>query len=353
MFNKTIEINGRKIGKEYPPYVIAEISGNHNGSIERAKKLVKLAKKNGADCVKIQTYSPDTMTIKSNKDDFLIKDGLWEGYNLWDLYDWAQTPFEWQKELFEYARNIGITMISTPFDETAVDLLESLSCPFYKVASFELTDLPLIKYIAQTKKPIILSTGMSNEDEIREAINIVEKHGNGDFILLHCVSGYPTPIEQINLDTINLLKNTFNCNVGLSDHTIGNISAVSSVAFGVKVIEKHFTFSRAEGGPDAEFSMEPHELKALCEDILLAYKAIGKKSFKRKKAEESNIKFRRSIYVVENVKNGDIFTKKNIRRIRPGYGLAPKFFDEVIGKKAKIDIEKGTALDWSLIDLSI
>ena len=188
------------------PYIIAEISGNHNGSIERAKELIKLAKDNGANCVKIQTYTPDTMTIKSNKDDFLIKGGLWDGYNLWDLYDWAQTPFEWQKELFEYANNIGMTIISTPFDESAVDLLESLSCPFYKVASFELTDLPLIKYIAQTKKPMILSTGMANEKEIKEAIDVIQEYGSGDFILLHCVSGYPTPVEEINLDTITLLK---------------------------------------------------------------------------------------------------------------------------------------------------
>ena len=212
------------------PYIIAEISGNHNGSIDRAKELVKLAKENGADCVKIQTYTHDTMTIKSNKDDFLIKGGLWDGYNLWDLYDWAQTPFEWQKELFEYATSIAITMISTPFDESAVDLLESLSCPFYKVASFELTDLPLIKYIAQTKKPIILSTGMANEKEIKEAIDTIIQYGSGDFILLHCVSGYPTPVEEINLDTITLLKKKFKCEIGLSDHTLGNTSAILSIA---------------------------------------------------------------------------------------------------------------------------
>tara|TARA_B100000287_G_C20636414_1_gene781827 strand:- start:753 stop:1769 length:1017 start_codon:yes stop_codon:yes gene_type:complete len=326
------------------PYIIAEISGNHNGSIDRAKELVKLAKENGADCVKIQTYTPDTMTIKSNKDDFLIKGGLWDGYNLWDLYDWAQTPFEWQKELFEYANSIGITMISTPFDESAVDLLESLSCPFYKVASFELTDLPLIKYIAQTKKPIILSTGMANEKEIKEAIDTIIQYGSGDFILLHCVSGYPTPVEEINLDTITLLRKKFKCEIGLSDHTLGNTSAILSIALGAKVIEKHFTFDRSEGGPDAEFSMEPHELKDLSENISLAHKAIGVGSFEMKSAEESNIKFRRSIYVVNDIKKGDVFTKENIRRIRPGYGLEPKDYEKIIGLKAKRDLEEGNPL---------
>jgi len=326
------------------PYIIAEISGNHNGSLDRAKELIKLAKENGADCVKIQTYTPDTMTIKSNKDDFLIKGGLWDGYNLWDLYDWAQTPFEWQKELFGYANNIGITMISTPFDESAVDLLESLSCPFYKVASFELTDLPLIKYIAQTKKPIILSTGMANEKEIKEAIDTIIQYGSGDFILLHCVSGYPTPVEEINLDTITLLKKKFKCEIGLSDHTLGNTSAILSIALGAKVIEKHFTFDRSEGGPDAEFSMEPHELKDLSENISLAHKAIGVGSFEMKSAEESNIKFRRSIYVVNDIKKGDVFTKENIRRIRPGYGLEPKDYEKIIGLKAKRDLEEGNPL---------
>ena len=326
------------------PYIIAEISGNHNGSLDRAKELIKLAKENGADCVKIQTYTPDTMTIKSNKDDFLIKGGLWDGYNLWDLYDWAQTPFEWQKELFGYANNIGITMISTPFDESAVDLLESLSCPFYKVASFELTDLPLIKYIAQTKKPIILSTGMANEKEIKEAIDTIIQYGSGDFILLHCVSGYPTPVEEINLDTIKLLKKKFKCEIGLSDHTLGNTSAILSIALGAKVIEKHFTFDRSEGGPDAEFSMEPHELKDLSENISLAHKAIGVGSFEMKSAEESNIKFRRSIYVVEDIKEGETLTKDNVRRIRPGYGLKPKEYEKLIGSIANKDLDKGNPL---------
>lgn len=332
------------------PYVIAEISGNHNGSLERAKELIDLAKVNGADCVKIQTYTPDTMTIKSNKDDFLISGGLWDGYNLWDLYDWAQTPYHWQKELFEHAKKIGITIISTPFDETAVDLLESLDCPFYKVASFELTDLPLIKYIAETKKPMILSTGMANEEEIEEAMNVVNKYGCGDFILLHCVSGYPTPADQINLNTINLMKKRFDCEVGLSDHTLGNTSAILSIGLGAKVIEKHFTFDRKEGGPDAEFSMEPHELKDLCTSISIAHKALGEGSFKMKSAEKSNIKFRRSIYIVEDIKKGQKFTKDNVRRIRPGYGLHPKKYEDILGLVASKNLEKGDPLRTSDIN---
>jgi pseudaminic acid synthase len=332
------------------PYIIAEISGNHNGSLDRAKELIALAKANGADCVKIQTYTPDTMTIKSNKEDFLISGGLWDGYNLWDLYDWAQTPYEWQKELFEHAKEIGITIISTPFDETAVDLLETLDCPFYKVASFEITDLPLVKYIAETQKPMILSTGMADEQEITEAIEVVKTFGCGDFMLLHCVSGYPTPADQINLDTIALMKDTFNCEVGLSDHTLGNTSAILSIGLGAKLIEKHFTFDRSEGGPDAEFSMEPHELKDLCSSISTAYKAIGKGGFEMKPAEESNIKFRRSIYVVQDIQQGEKFDKENIRRIRPGYGLHPKNYEDIIGLTATKNLERGTPL--SKVDIS-
>ena len=329
------------------PYLIAEISGNHNGSIENAKRLISLAKENGADCVKIQTYSPDTMTIKSSNSDFKINGGLWDGYNLWDLYDWAQTPFEWHEELFMYAAEIGITIISTPFDETAVDLLESLNCPFYKVASFEFTDIPLIKYIAKTKKPIILSTGMANEDEINETLKVVKNYGCGDFILLHCVSGYPTPVSQINLKTIELMKDKFDCEVGLSDHTLGNTSAILSISFGAKLIEKHFTYRRSDGGPDAEFSMEPNELKDLSHNLSVAYQAIGEGSFKMKAAEESNIKFRRSIYAIKKINKGDIFCDSNIKRIRPGYGLEPKYFEEIIGKTATRDIEEASPIKLS------
>ncbi len=326
------------------PYLIAEISGNHNGSMERALKLIELAKDNGADCVKLQTYTPSTMTIDCDKEDFLIKEGLWKGYKLWDLYKWAQTPFEWQKVLFDYAKEIGITCISTPFDESAVDLLEQLNCPFYKVASFELTDLPLIQYIAEIKKPMIISTGMANEQEISEALEVVNKFGSGDYVLLHCVSGYPTPIEEINLATINLLREKYNCEIGLSDHTLGNSSAILSIAYGAKVIEKHFTLDRAEGGPDADFSMEPSELKDLSFKIKEASKAIGKASFEKKIAEKPNLIFRRSIYITKDIKKGEIFTEENIKRIRPGYGLEPKYFKRVLGLTSSRDIYRGEPL---------
>ncbi len=326
------------------PYIIAEISGNHNGSLERAKELITLAKENGASCVKLQTYTPETMTIKSSKKDFIVKGGLWDGYSLWDLYKWAHTPFEWQKELFNHSKELGIPCISTPFDETAVDLLENIDVPFYKVASFELTDLPLIKYIASTKKPIIMSTGMANQSEILDAIETVEKYGSGDFIILHCVSGYPTPASEIHLNTINLLKQKFGVEVGLSDHTLGNTSAILSIGYGVKLIEKHFTKSRKDGGPDADFSMEPHELKELVEQTNIAFDALGTASFERRGPEQENLIFRRSIYVVEDIKAGEKLTKKNIRRIRPGYGMKPKYYEEIIGKEVKKDIEAGSPL---------
>jgi N-acetylneuraminate synthase len=332
------------------PYIIAELSGNHNGSLDRAKDIILSAKNNGAVCVKLQTYTPDTMTIKSNKKDFLISDGLWNGYNLWDLYNEAHTPYEWQEKLFNYAKSIDIPIISTPFDETAVDLLERIKCPFYKIASFELTDLPLIEYIAKTNKPIIASTGMANEEEIGEAVDVIKQYGCGELVLLHCVSGYPTPAEQINLETISLLKNKFKTEVGLSDHTIGNTSAILSVAYGVKVIEKHYTLKRSDGGPDAEFSMEPSELKDLVKNVEIASKSMGRASFERKKAEESNIKFRRSIYIVKDMKKGEQLKEDSIRRIRPGFGLPPKYYNQVLGKTLNIDVEKGTALDWSIID---
>ena len=331
------------------PYLIAEVSGNHNGSIDKAKALIESAKENGADCVKLQTYTPETMTIKSRKDDFLVKGGLWDGYSLWDLYEWAHTPFEWQKELFNYAKDLSIDCISTPFDETAVDLLEDIGTKFYKIASFEVTDLPLIKYIAEKNKPIIISSGMANEQEIHDALDVIKNEGVDDIVLLHCVSGYPTPIDQINLSTIDLLKKTFDVEVGLSDHTLGNLSSLLALAYGVKVIEKHYTLDRKDGGPDAAFSMEPKELKSLSNDLKLGYLAKGKPSFDRKLVEEENVKFRRSLYVVDDIKKGEIFTNINIRRIRPGYGISPKFYEDVIGKKAMQDIEKGTPVSWEMI----
>lgn len=332
------------------PYIIAELSGNHNGSVEQAKILIKAAAENGADCVKLQTYTPDTMTIQSSKPDFQVKGGLWDGYSLWDLYKWAHTPFEWHAELFEYAKECGITCISTPFDETAVDLLEDLDCPFYKIASFELTDLPLVAYVAQKKKPMILSTGMANQQEIEEAVEVVRSNGCDDFVLLHCVSGYPTPAEQMNLATIPLLKKTFGCAVGLSDHSLGNTAAVTSIALGATVIEKHFTMRREDGGPDSSFSMEPEELLALRKEADIAAKAYGEGSFRMKQVEQGSMKFRRSLYVVKDMAAGEEFTSANLRRIRPGYGLAPKFYDGIIGKKATQKIEAGTALSEELVE---
>ncbi len=324
------------------PYIIAELSGNHNGSLQRAKKLISVAKECGADCVKLQTYTPETMTIKSDRDDFKITGGLWDGYTLWDLYESAHTPYNWQKKLFLYARKIGIDCISTPFDESAVDLLESIDIPFYKIASFELTDLPLVEYIASKKKPIILSTGMANKKEIKESIDIIKRYGCGDFVLLHCVSGYPTPIEEMNLNTIKLLRKEFKCEVGLSDHTLSNIAATVSIGLGVKIIEKHFTLKRSDGGPDAAFSMEPNELKDLCHSAKAASLSLGKASFNKKPVEEENSKFRRSIYIVKDIKKGDIFTKDNLKRIRPGYGLSPKYYFEMLGKASKKEVKAGT-----------
>ncbi|RCK30555.1 pseudaminic acid synthase [Thalassospira lucentensis] len=326
------------------PFIIAEVSGNHNGSIERAKEIISSAATNGASCVKLQTYTADTMTIRSDKPDFQIKGGLWDGRNLYELYEWAQTPYEWQKPLFDHARSLGIECISTPFDETAVDLLVDIGCPKIKIASFEVTDLPLIKYIAETKKPVIMSTGMANKQEISDALELLHKYGNGEVMLLHCVSGYPTPAEQMNLNAIGVLKSEFGCSVGLSDHTLGNQAAIAAVALGAEVIEKHFTLRRADGGPDAAFSMEPEELAALVRDCKTVYDALGNGAFDLVAAEQENVKFRRSIYAVKSIKAGEAFSQDNIRRIRPGFGLEPKYFDLVLGKLALRDFSAGDPL---------
>jgi len=347
--NKEITIENRKIGLEYLPYVIAELSANHNGDLNRAIQTINMAKKQGADAVKIQTYTADTMTINCNKDDFKIKNGLWSGYNLYQLYKWAQTPYEWHRPMFEHARKIGITIFSTPFDATAVDLLEDLNTPAYKIASFEAIDLPLIKYVATTGKPMIISTGMASLEEISEAVQTARDSGCHDLVLLHCISSYPAPVEQSNLRTITDLAKKFGVISGLSDHTLGTKVAIASVALGGSVIEKHVTLSRQDKGPDSEFSLEPKELKRLCEESKDIWLALGKASYHLKPAEEANIIFRRSIYVVKDIKAGEVFTSENIRRIRPGYGLAPKYYEELMGKKTKVDIKQGTALCWKLV----
>ncbi|MBT6007696.1 MAG: pseudaminic acid synthase [Rhodobacterales bacterium] len=348
--NKTISIDGRKIGLDYSPYVIAELSANHNGDLNRALKTIDMAKAMGADAIKLQTYTADTMTIDCDKDDFQVHGGLWDGYSLHRLYQWAQTPFEWHKTMFDHARKIGITCFSTPFDETAVDLLEELNAPAYKIASFEAIDLPLIRYVAKTGKPMIISTGMANLDEITEAVEAARDGGCNDLILLHCISGYPAPVEQSNLRTIPDLEKRFNVVSGLSDHTLGTTVSIASIALGACVIEKHVTLNRADKGPDSEFSLEPDELKRLCDDSKIAWSALGAAGYSKKPVEEASLIFRRSIYVVEDIKAGEALTERNVRRIRPGFGLPPKYFEKILGQVAKVDIERGTALQWEYIE---
>lgn len=343
------EINGRKIGKGHPPYIIAELSANHNGSLERAFETIKAAHESGAHAIKIQTYTADTMTIDCDREDFMIHGGLWGGYKLYDLYKWAETPFEWHKAIFDYAASQGITIFSTPFDESAVDLLESLGTPAYKIASFEATDLPLIRYVASKGKPVIMSTGMCSESEISEAVATAREAGCENLILLHCISSYPAPMDQANLLQMPRLTERFETIPGLSDHTLGTTASVAAVALGACVIEKHFTLSRNDKGPDSEFSIEPDELKRLCQDTFDAWSALGKPGFERQKAEEGSKHFRRSVYFIKDMKAGEIISPAHIRRIRPGFGLPPKYFDQLIGKRVNKDIDRGTATDWELI----
>jgi pseudaminic acid synthase len=342
--SRTIQINGQMIGSSHPPYIIAELSGNHNGSLDRALRTIDMAKTMGADAIKLQTYTADTITIDCDKEDFHIHGGPWDGYNLYQLYTWAQTPFEWHKAMFDHARKVGITCFSTPFDESAVDLLEDLNTPAYKIASFEAVDIPLIRYVARTRKPMIISTGMANLEEIAEAVSAAREGGCSELVLLHCISSYPAPADQSNLRTIPDLGRRFDAVPGLSDHTLGISVAIASVALGACLIEKHVTLSRADKGPDSHFSLEPEELKLLCSSTREAWQALGTAGYERKPVEEENVKFRRSIYVVKDIKAGERFTKENIRRIRPGFGLAPKYYEELMGKVAKSDLEAGTAI---------
>ena len=335
---KNIEINNKKIGNEFSPYVIAEISANHNGKIENAFKLIEVAKNAGADAVKIQTYTADTITLNSDKEDFQIHGGLWDGQTLYQLYQQAYTPWEWHKPLFDYARKLGIPIFSSPFDNTAIDLLEDLNAPAYKIASFEAVDLPLIKYAASTGKPLIISTGMADAEEIEEAINAAREGGCQKLAILHCVSGYPAPAGDYNLRTIPDMINRFGLVTGLSDHTLDNTTAIASVAMGASIIEKHFTLDRNGGGPDDSFSLEPAELAALCRDTKIAWQTLGKVDYGRKSSEQDNVKFRRSLYFVKNMKAGDIITLDSIRSVRPGYGLPPAMYEKIIGKKLVKDV---------------
>ena len=347
-----MKINDREISKNVPPFIIAEISANHNGSLTKAKELILSAKKNGANAVKLQTYTAETMTIDSNKEDFVIKGGLWDGYTLYKLYDEAHTPIEWHKELFNYAKEIGLTIFSTPFDESAVDLLEELEVPAYKIASFELVDLPLINYIAQTKKPILMSTGMASLEEIIEAIDAAKSGGCDDLLLFHCISSYPTPVSESNLINIVEMKNKFSLEVGLSDHTLGTTAATAAVALGATAIEKHFTISREHESHDNKFSIEPKELKELVKTTYDAWSSLGSKSFTRSKFESQSKTFRRSLYFVKDMKAGDTITRKDIKRIRPGYGLSPKELENIIGKKVNRDIRFGDRVSWDKIEVN-
>ena len=345
-----ITIDGRKIGPDHPPYIIAELSANHNGDINRAFQIMEEAKRAGADAIKLQTYTHETITIDCDSEDFQIHGGLWDGQTLYELYKGAHMPWEWHKPLFEKAKELGITIFSSPFDFTAVDLLEELDAPAYKIASFELVDLPLIARVAQTGKPMIMSTGMANEEEIAEAIKTAKDNGCEELVVLHCVSGYPAPAEQYNLRTISDIATRFNVLSGLSDHTIDNATAVASVALGACLIEKHVTLDRNGGGADDSFSLEPHELTQLCNDAKTAWQALGKVNYERTEAEKGNVKFRRSLYVVKDIAEGEELTNENVKSIRPGFGLEPKFYNDVIGKKAKKSLTKGTPLTFDLCD---
>ena len=345
-----LKIDGRAIGSDQPPYIIAELSANHNGSLERALQTIDAAHQAGADAIKLQTYTADTMTIDCDREEFMIKGGLWSGYKLHDLYRWAETPFEWHEAMFTHARKLGMTVFSTPFDESAVDLLEQLDAPAYKIASFEITDLPLIRYVARTGKPMIMSTGMATEEEIAEAVEAGRSAGCKELVLLHCISSYPAPMDQANLLQIAELGRRFDVVPGLSDHTLGTTASVAAVALGACVIEKHFTLSRADKGPDSEFSIEPDELKRLCQDTHDAWQALGQVGYDCQPAEAGSKVFRRSIYFVRDLPAGSVIGPEDIRRIRPGMGLSPKHFDDLLGKRLKAAVDRGNPTQWDLFE---
>lgn len=343
-----IEIDGVKIARNQPPYVIAELSANHGGSIDAAKQAIRSAKDSGAKAVKIQSYTPDTMTIDSEKTDFLITEGLWKGYKLYDLYKEAYTPFEWHSDLFQYATEIGITLFSSPFDETAIDLLQDLNAPAYKIASFELVDLPLIKRAAECGKPLLMSTGMASISEVSEALEVALNHGNGQVLLFHCISSYPAPLRESNLKNIEFLRNEFCVEVGLSDHTMTNLASTISIGLGASAIEKHFKPSVSAVGPDASFSLTPKQLKNLVSDCNDAWSSLGQVGFQRAISEDKFRKHRRSLYFIKDLKKGSVIQVGDIKAIRPGNGISPKFTNEIMGKTLIKDVERGDPVQFDV-----
>lgn len=341
-----VKIGNRNVGLCHEPFIICEISANHNGHIGKAFELISAAASTGCDAIKLQSYTPDTMTIDHDSEDFIINGGLWDGYKLYDLYSEAQTPFDWHKKLFLHARTLGVEILSTPFDESSVDLLESLDVNVFKIASFEITDLPLIRHVAKKGKPIIMSTGLASLHEISCAVDTVYAEGNEQIILLHCVSSYPAPIEQSNVRTVKHLSDTFNVVSGLSDHTLSNATSVAAIAVGGSVIEKHFTLKRSDGGTDAAFSLEPDEFANLTRECKEAWRSLGKVDYSLQEAEKPNIKFRRSIYFVRDLAEGSVVTEEDIRVIRPGFGLAPVEINRILGRRLKADVARGEATDW-------
>lgn len=345
-----IVIDGRPIGPEHPPYIVAELSANHSGHFERAIETIEAAKRAGAHAIKLQTYTPDTMTIDSDGNDFHIQGGPWSGRQLYSLYQEAHTPWDWHAELFARARTLGITVFSTPFDVTAVELLENLKTPAYKIASFELVDHELIRAVAETGKPLLMSTGMATPQEIDEAVDVIHSVGHCDFLLFHCVSGYPTPVEDSNLRRIPALADRYGCPVGLSDHTLGVDVSIAAVALGACAIEKHLTLARADGGPDSAFSLEPAELADLVNGTQRAFSALGPGTAERAPSEKSSMIFRRSLYAVADIAAGEPFTRANVRAIRPGFGLAPKYLPQILGRRAVRAIKRGMRISFDLIE---
>ena len=349
--DKYIEIAGIKIGEDYPVFIIAEMSANHLQDYDRAVEIIRKAKWAGADAIKLQTYTPDTITINCDNEYFQIKQGtIWDGTTLYKLYEEAYTPWEWQPKLKKIAEEEGLICFSSPFDNTAVDFLEEMTVPAYKIASFEITDIPFIEYIASKGKPIIMSTGIATLADIEAALAACKRMGNDQVALLKCTSAYPSPMEDINLKVIPNMKDTFRTIVGLSDHTLGHTVALGAVALGAKIVEKHFTLDRASGGPDAKFSMEPDEFKEMVDRIRDLEKALGQVTYELTEKQRNSREHSRSLFVVKDVKKGEVFTEENVKSIRPGFGLETKYIDEILGKKARCDVKKGTPMRWDLVE---